>query len=67
MTNASISQIHSELIVQSTVSVFKELIENSIDSEAGKIQIEFSNFGLDKIVFIDDGKGISFEDLSLLG
>ena len=34
-----------------------------MDSRPDKIQIEYHNYGIDKIVVIDNGKGISLEDL----
>lgn len=45
------------------MNVFKELLENCLDSGASKIQIEYHNFGFDRILFVDNGKGISLEDL----
>ena len=38
-----------------------------MDSEPDKIQIEYHNFGIDKIVVIDNGKGISLNNLKRLG
>ncbi|MEO0072077.1 MAG: DNA mismatch repair endonuclease MutL [candidate division WOR-3 bacterium] len=53
-----------EVIIR-PVSVVKELIENSLDAHAQKISVELKNGGKDLIKVIDDGEGMSREDVRL--
>ncbi|MES1904673.1 MAG: ATP-binding mismatch repair protein [Paramarteilia canceri] len=47
--------------------IVKELVDNSIDAGASKIDITLTNFGIDGISVSDDGNGIQIKDASLLG
>lgn len=53
-------------VIERPSSVLKELIENSIDAGADKIQIEFKNGGLDLVSIKDNGSGILTEDADLI-
>ncbi len=44
-------------------AIVRELLDNSIDSEATSITVEISGGGIDKIRIIDDGYGLTKEDL----
>lgn len=51
-------------VVENTASLVKELIENSLDANASKIEIEVNNNARD--VFVrDNGDGMSLEDLEI--
>jgi DNA mismatch repair protein MutL len=52
-------------VVENPGSIIKELIENSIDSKASEIKIYFTQGGIEEIVVVDNGCGMSREDLSL--
>jgi DNA mismatch repair protein MutL len=52
-------------VVERPASVVKELIENAIDAEAETIKLILSQSGKELIQVIDDGDGMSEEDLSL--
>jgi DNA mismatch repair protein MutL len=52
-------------VVERPASVVKELIENSIDAGASRIDIDIEQGGLELIRIVDDGSGILPEDLPL--
>ncbi len=52
-------------VVEGPFSVVKELVENSIDAGAGRIDVQVYDSGLKKIVVRDDGRGINREDVRL--
>lgn len=60
-----ISIIAAGEVIQRPVHVVKELVENSLDAQAGEITILLGDAGLDQIEVIDDGLGIYPEDLRL--
>ena len=53
-----------EVIVR-PASVAKELVENSIDANASRIELEIQNGGRDKCLVNDDGIGMGREDAEL--
>ena len=52
-------------VVERPASVIKELVENSIDANATIIKIDLIESGLKKITIIDNGYGMSGEDIDL--
>ncbi|HEX8376265.1 MAG TPA: DNA mismatch repair endonuclease MutL [Pedobacter sp.] len=56
------NQIAAGEVVQRPASAVKELIENAIDSGAGKIQLIIKDAGKSLIQVIDDGCGMSITD-----
>ncbi|MCD2415952.1 DNA mismatch repair endonuclease MutL, partial [Borreliella burgdorferi] len=46
-------------------SILRELLDNSIDSGATKIEVFLEEGGIQKILIIDNGSGISKEDLKI--
>ena len=50
-------------VVERPSSVIKELIENSIDAHAKKIDIYLKNGGIDLMKVIDDGSGMDKDDV----
>lgn len=51
--------IGRDLIINDTVAIF-ELVKNSFDADAKKVQLYFDN---ERIIIIDDGHGMTHEDL----
>ena len=52
-------------VVDRPASVIKELMENSIDAGATRIQVQIEQGGKKKILVSDNGKGMNREDLRL--
>ncbi len=52
-------------VVENMASVVKELVENSIDAQSSNIRIELLEAGLNEIKIIDDGFGMSLDDMKM--
>lgn len=53
-------------VVERPLSVIKELVENSIDAKASKINIELKDSGISQIIVSDNGIGVNKEDIPLM-
>ncbi|MEE9150307.1 MAG: DNA mismatch repair endonuclease MutL [Thermoplasmata archaeon] len=58
-----ISQIAAGEVIERPVSVVKELVENSIDADSTRINIEVEDGGKKSIKIVDNGIGMSREDV----
>ncbi|MGN1310960.1 MAG: DNA mismatch repair endonuclease MutL [Clostridia bacterium] len=63
LDDLTINQIAAGEVIERPASVVKELVENSIDAGATKIDIEVQNGGIKKIRIIDNGCGMAEDDI----
>ncbi len=59
-----INKIAAGEVIQRPTNLVKELIENAIDAEAKHIKIFIENGGQKSVIVMDDGHGMSQEDLA---
>ncbi|KAJ4468013.1 histidine kinase-like ATPase [Lentinula lateritia] len=64
---SSVHRLTSGQVVIDLQTAVKELVENSLDAGATKIDVRFKNCGLKSIEVIDNGSGISEKDFDSIG
>ena len=65
LDDLTINQIAAGEVIEGPSSVVKELVENSIDAKATRIEIEVKNGGKTYIRVTDNGKGIDYDDIDI--
>jgi len=63
LDDLTINQIAAGEVIERPASVVKELVENSIDAGSTKITVEVRNGGIKQIKIIDNGCGMTSDDI----
>ncbi|MEO8667949.1 MAG: DNA mismatch repair endonuclease MutL [Bauldia sp.] len=65
LSEEMVNRIAAGEVVERPASVVKELVENAIDAGAGRIEIVTASGGIGLVRVVDDGAGMSRDDLGL--
>ena len=65
LDDETIGHIAAGEVVERPAQVVKELLENSLDADSTHVEVIIERGGFDSILIIDNGSGISSDDIQL--
>ena len=65
LDDLTINKIAAGEVIERPASCIKEMVENSIDAGSKNITVEIKNGGISLIKIVDDGSGISEDDMEI--
>ena len=65
LSEATVNRIAAGEVIERPAAAARELVENALDAGASRITVAIDGGGIDRIEIVDDGIGMSADELAL--